>query len=137
MLVRGMLSAACLAVWHLDGAAVLILAVGVVALRLVVAKAERLFAVRDLQVLHGTLQLLCLVLVDSTLRPVRAVCLACFAGAFPGPPWRARRRVGCMRCGRHRRHAGPCLHEVANVASHVRHLMQCFIEAVRPCSYFH
>ena len=55
VLVRRMLSAACLAIWHLDGTAVLVLAVSVVALRLVVAQAERLFAMRDLQVLHGAL----------------------------------------------------------------------------------
>ena len=129
MLVSRMLPAACLAVWHLDCTAVLKLAICVVALRLVETEAERLFAMRDLQVLHGSLQLLCLVLVNGALRPARAIGFACFAGALPGPFGWARRCVWCVRCGRHCRHTGPCLHESGDVAANVRQLMQCLVEA--------
>ena len=34
-----------------------------------------------------------------------------------------------MRRGRHRRHAGPSLHESGNVAADMRHLVQCVVEA--------
>ena len=129
MLVSRMLPAACLAVRHLDCTAVLKLAICVVALRLVVAEAECLLAMRDLQVLHGSLQLLYLVLVNGALRPVRAIGFACLAGALSRAFGRAWRCVGCVRCGRHCWHTGPRLHESGNVAANVRHLMQCFVEA--------
>ena len=65
----------------------------------------------------------------DALRSVGAGSLASFASAFPVSLGRARWHVRCMRCWRCHGHARPSLHEGADIAPHMRKLVQCFIHA--------